>query len=108
MVNERLEDITPEFYVRNRMSHNSSEEYFNSIGIERDIYSPVHLSITLIEKPFPNFHFNAENFSFHAEVTLAELAIKERCERVTNLDYCQADYENGRLILVGTGWRPKI
>jgi hypothetical protein len=82
------------------MSHNGSEEYFNSIGVVRENYFPIHLSVILIEP-------SSFDFSFHAELLLADRAIAEDCEYVTNLDYCQADYDQGRLIIVGTGWRIK-
>lgn len=95
-----LEDITPEEFAFKRLSHNSSDEYFDCIGADRDRYKPAHLSITLIEPP-------NKDFSYHAELLLAKRAIEKRCEYVTNLDYCQADYDKGRLILAGTGWMRK-
>lgn len=97
-----FDDITPEEFVRTRMSHNGYEEYFKSIEVNPDNYRPTLLSITHIEK------LVTDDFSLHAELKLAsERAIPRRCEFVTNLDYCQFNPDEGSMILAGTGWIAK-
>lgn len=92
-----IEDITPEEFVASRMSHNSAEEFFSTIGVDIASYIPTHLSITHIEP------IN-DNFSNNAELKLAKRAIGKGCEYATNLDYCQFRPQEGFMILAGTGW----
>ncbi len=90
--------LTPEEFVKSRMSHNGYEEYFGSIGVKEGNYTPTHISITHIEKPV------TRDFSHHAELTLAREAIKRGCVYATNLDYCQFNPDKGYMILAATGW----
>lgn len=95
-----IDNLTDEEFVERRISHNSGEEYFRSIGEVANNYTPTHLSITHIEKS------NSE-FSHHAELALAKKAKEKGCRYATNLDYCQFNPEEGFMILAATGWLPK-
>lgn len=95
------EKLIPEEFVATRMSHNGYKEYFDSIGVNPNDYKPTHLSIPHFEKT------PSSEFSYHAELTLAQNAIEKGCKYVTNLDYCQFNPDKGCMILAGTGWLQK-
>jgi hypothetical protein len=91
-------------FRKENISHNSAEEFFRNRGMGegylRD-FRDRHLRANV-------FNLRGKDFVECAELLLAQTAIQEGCEYVTNIDYCQADYERGNLIIAATGWKKFI